>query len=411
MIFNLIGILVLIFICVTTQGFFSGSEMAMVSADRIALQTRANSGHAGASLALRMLEREDSLLGTCLIGTNVCVVTGTTLVAYLLLQFDIRIGLVTAAVFAPLALIFGENLPKTVFQHHANRLAPVIAPPLRCAQVLFWPALLVVRGWSNFLSLFTRTAAAAGVTRQEIVELLEMSSGEEIDAEEKRFIKGVFAISETQVGECMTPLVHVVGVPVDASVSTATEITVESGFSRLPAYRDRVDNIVGVLHVQDLLFGLSADEPVKTLVDEIKYVPESKRVDDMLHEMRRERVHIAVVVDEYGGSTGIVTIEDLLEEIIGDIRDERDLDAPNILRLGEREWRIPGQVEMEDLASVTGATFPDGDFETVAGFILDAVGRIPTSGETIQIDGLVFTIEECTERAIGTVRLILPWHQ
>jgi putative hemolysin len=404
-----VGIFVLLALCVAAQGFFSGSEMAMVSADRLGLQAKAKAGHSGAALAVRLLEQEESLLGTCLIGTNLCLVTGTTLVSSILLMADFKAGFATAVVFVPVALIFGENLPKTVFQAHADRLAPIISHPLRWVQMLFSPALLIVQGWSKILEWVTGSGPVIRVTPEEIVQLLDAAPDANIDQEEKRFIKGVFAISETTISECMTPLAHVTGIRADASLTEARELLIKSGYSRLPVHRDRVDNIEGVLHIQDLLFAHKKALTIDELMLEVAYVPESKPVDDLLHEMRRDQLHMAVVVDEYGGSAGIVTIEDILEEVIGDIRDERDFDAPSILRIGPREWSVPAQTKLEDICDHIDITFKEGDYETLAGYILAVSGRIPHTGETVRASGATFFIEEATDRMVQIVRITLPW--
>ena len=234
----LILLLLGITMCVLGQGFFSGSEIAMVSANRLSLESKSKVGHGGAKLAIRLLEEEEALLGTCLIGTNLCVVTGTTLVTSLLMVIDINNALFSALVFAPVALIFGENLPKNVFQAHADRLAPIVSYPLRFVQVLFWPALFVVRRWSTLLEWLTGSGPTIRVTPKDIVQLLDSDPDEHIDEEEKRFIKAVFAISETAISECMTPLINVTSIRADAEAYTAKKIAIETGYTRLLVHEE-----------------------------------------------------------------------------------------------------------------------------------------------------------------------------
>ena len=409
MIFPTIIVVAVVLTCLAGQAFFSGSEMAMVSADREALQTRAAGGDYGAELSLTLLEREDRLLGTCLIGTNLTLVTATTLVAMVLGWWHVELGLGAALVYTPVALIFGETLSKTVFQFHATRLAPLVSRPLRVAQVVFMPALAVVGVWSTALDALLGRGKREPVRREEIVDLLgDGGDGGEIDDEERRLIRNVFVLSETPVDEVMTPLVDLMAVPLDANVASATRIAGETGHSRLPVYEERIDNIVGLVHVRALLFEDDPEAPIAPMMEPVTFVPESKRVDDLLTEMRQRRDPLAVVVDEYGGSVGLVTIEDLLEEVIGEIRDERDAAEPDLLQLSEREWRVPARTEMDDLADALDATFPEGDFETVAGLILSRAGRIPAVGETIKVGRYTFFIEEATERAVLSVRLLLP---
>ena len=215
-------------------------------------------------------------------------------------------------------------------------------------------------------------------------------------------------MTETQIDDCMTPLVEVVAIDEDLDVGETIKFVKQGGFSRLPVFRGRIDNIVGLISLRDLLFNAEVSDSVAQHMQPAIFVPETKRVDDLLREMRRDHNHFAVVVDEYGGVVGVVTIEDLLEEIVGEIHDERDTDEPGIRRLSEREWLIPARLEIEEISDVIGVELPEGEYETVAGLILAAVGRIPEPGEVIRIRGFVFRVEQASERAIQRVHLTLP---
>jgi len=386
---------------VISEGFFSGSEMAMVSANRLHLETQAAAGHRGSRLALDLLEREDRLISTCLIGTNLSTITGTTLAALLVLHLGLSAEL--ALLYVPITVILSEALPKTVFQHHASLLAPTLAFPLRWVQTLFLPLLGVAGLWSSALRRLIG-AEEGLVTRAEIVQLLEGGTAE-IDPEEHRMIRNLFELPEEAIEDCMTPLVEVHMLPLGARVGAAVDLAIRCGHSRIPVYEDRVDNIVGLLRITELLFDVADDQPIDDLVHPVRFVPESKAADDLLHEMRRNREHFVVVVDEYGGSVGVVTIEDLLEEFIGEIHDERDEQGPGIRRLGERTWRLPGRTEIDALEEEIGREVPEGEYETVAGLILAEMGRIPRAGETCHVGGLTFRVEEATDRAIVSVHL------
>ena len=396
-----------IVVCLVLQGLFSGSEIALVSADRLKLADQAAGGSAGARLALDLIAREERLLGTCLIGTNLSVITATTFVSALLAEQGLHGEFYVAACFVPLALVFGEALPKTVHHHHATLIAPYAARFIAVFQWIFVPFLLVVDAWGELLARVFKSRREHGVTRQEILLLLQDPDHESMEPGEQQMIRRVLEIHEATVGQCMTPLVDVHALASDSSFETAALACVRSGHTRLPVYDERVDKIIGIVHAQDLLFEVNtAATPIRTVVQTVKYVPESKRVDELLQEMRREREHFAVVVDEYGGSVGIVTAEDLLEEIIGDIRDERDHDEQDgIKRLGESEWRLSARVEIEPLATAIGREVPSGDYETVAGLVLSLLGRIPRKGDAVTVGDLTFRVEDATERAILAVHL------
>ncbi|MEN0065053.1 MAG: hemolysin family protein [Myxococcota bacterium] len=391
--------------CLLLQGFFSGSEMALVSANRALLQSRAEGGHPGSALALEMLEHDDALLGTCLIGTNVCLVAGVTAFGLTIGGDEVGHDWYLSLLYMPLGLLLGEAIPKQVFRHYADTLAPLLASPIRTAQRVLTPALWLVRGWSRTLSTFL-SAPDEEVRREDIVQLLDGESGN-IEPHELALIQRLLEMNETAVESCMTPLVDVLALPETATVADGVKMVLEAGYSRIPVYQERVDNIVGRIEHRDLLFRTSSDDPITELVRPVQFVPETKRVDELLREMRGESDPLAVVVDEYGGSVGIVTLEDLFEEMLGDIEDERDKRVPGIRRIGEHEWRVPGRTEIDELAEELDRPLPEGDYETVAGLILKVAGRIPEAGEVFRIGRMAFHIEASSERAIQIVRVVL----
>lgn len=398
-------IALMVLLCLLVQGFFSGSGAALSRADRALLRARADDGHPASAVASTLLEREDRLLGTCIVGSTVALVAGATLVASLLRAGGEPPTWLGPAVFAPLALTFGEALPRMIYARHADTLAPRLARPLAAAQLLFAPALLLLGGGADLLRRLGG-APVRDVQREDIVELLHDEGGP-IDPEDRQLIQRVFAMTDLDVDRCMTPLVDVHAIPLTATARQAVEAVVRHGYSRLPVYRDRVDNIVGVLHHRDLLFGPADDEPIGALVTPVRFVPDSKKADELLREMRQQNDPFAVVVDEYGGSVGVVSIEDVLEELFGDILDERDKAPPGIRRVGEREWRVPARTSIPALEEAIGRPVPDGDYETVAGLILATTGRIPTTGEVLRLDGLTLHVEAATDRAVRVVRVVI----
>lgn len=398
----------LVALCLVAQGFFSGTEMAMVGSNRALLQARADEGHAGARAALHMLtHEEDRLLATCLVGTNLSLVAGTTVAGVMLAGRGLTEAWVLAALYVPLALVFAEALPKTIYRHNADALAPVLAPILRVIQVALAPALWVVSRWSKGLQRLVRTEHQA-LQREDIVQLLDDKHGGRIDAEERAMIRRLLAMNELSIGSAMTPLVDVSGIPETLTVAEAVEVVLREGHSRMPVHRDRVDNIVGRVHHRDLLFAPDDTASVATIARPVRFVPDSKRADELLREMREQNDPFAVVVDEYGGSVGIVTMEDLLEQVVGDIEDEGDLQLPGVRKVGEREWRVPARTEIEELEQALGRAVPAGEYETVAGLLLAVTGRIPATGEAVRVGRMTFHVEAASERAVHMVRVVVP---
>lgn len=390
-------------VCVLVEGLFAATEMALLSANRHRLQVRANEGERGAIRAIGFLEREDRLIATCLVGTNLALVAGSTLAVAAWLT-GTPAGLALALSFVPAALVLGEAAPKMLSAAHADSFAPVMAYPLRFFELLFTPILSVIALWSG---IFRRiTPPSRPVRREEIVQMMADRSSK-IDPEDRRIIQRAIGLSEIPVESSMTPLVDLTALPETALVSEAIRLVATDSWSRIPVYRDRVDNLVGVIEHRDLLFAKD-DESIASLVRPVRFVPESKRVDELLRELRQDGEHLAVVVDEYGGSVGIVTLADLLENLLGDIRDERDEDESLVKRISDREWRLAGRASIEEVTAAAGRRLPEGDYETVAGLILQVMGRIPKVGEVIKVGRCLLTIEEATERSIVSVKLTTP---
>jgi putative hemolysin len=391
-------IIVLIAVLILLQGFFSGSEIALVSADRMRLEADRRRGSRRARLALDMLAQPARMLGTCLVGTNLCAIAIATLATKLVIEQTEAPTALAAVLVVPFTLTLGELVPKALYQHHADRLVPILVHPLRLIALVLTPAL-----WC-----FDQIARLAGaqadghrtVTREEIQILLDGVQDAELTEKNKDMIRRVFAFTEAVVEDAMVPLIRVSAIPETHTCAEAVEAMIASGHSRLPVYGERVDEICGVVLHQDLMAQPDWQHPVSTIARPPLFVPETKRVDQLLLDMRRARQRIAVAVDEYGGAVGIITVEDLLEEIVGEIEDESDREGPRIRRLGDREWIALGRAEREHLEEECELRLPDGDFETIAGFILSTLGRIPRLGETVTTERHTLTVSKVSDRAI-----------
>lgn len=396
----------LLALAILLQGFFSGSEMAIVSANRALLKARADDGHRGCTLALSMLEQEERVFGTCLMGTNLALITGTGIVARILAGFGYEEEWMVALCYVPLGLFFGEAVPKTLFRHWADALAPLIVYPIRGLQWALAPLLWVLSGWSHLLGRLLRSdGGESNIRREDIVQLLDDRAGHRIDAEDRAFIRRLLAMNETSVEEAMTPLVDVTGLDEELTIGQAITVVLREGHSRMPVYRNRVDNIQGVVLHKDLLFAPDDTTRISTVMRPVRFVPETKAVDELLREMRELAEPFAVVVDEYGGSVGIVTAEDLLELVVGDIHDEGDLHVPTIRKVSEREWKAPARAGIEAVEREIGRKLPPGDYETLAGLILAITGRIPKTGETVMAGAVRLVVEAASDRAVEVVRI------
>jgi CBS domain containing-hemolysin-like protein len=376
---TLVPMFVLIGLFVLAEAFFAASEMALVQASRVGLQTRADEGDRGAEFALDLLAHEAQLLATCHIGINVSVVTASTLSVALADQAGAQPWAAMALV--PVTLFFGQALPKTIGAHHADALAPLFAWPLQVLRSAIQPALLVIEGWSRLLKWAFRSQAEPDLTREELIDMLDDGEAGPIQEEERRLIRGVLSLSETSAVDCMTPLIKVVAVSETATVAGAAAIAIRTQHSRIPVYDKRIDRIVGVVHQGDLLFVRDDTEPISAHARPVHYVPEFKAADSLFREMRNTGEHFAVVVDEFGGCIGIVTLEDLLEELVGDIEDERATARPQVVEEDDGAWSMPGNTHVEQVEEVLDVELPEGPWLTIAGLLLARLDRIPEVGD------------------------------
>ncbi len=391
------------------EAIFSGSEMALISCDRIKLRHQAQEGLKGAQVAERLLSRPDQFLATTLVGTNLAVVTNSAVAALLcLLLLGEGRELYATLFLSPFVVLLGEMVPKAYFRHHADRLAPLLAPPLYLCLRLFSPVSSIIRRASDFLLSPLQLSSAEPdpyITREELKFLVQEGNHQaELDTEERRMIHKIIDFADTTVDEAMIPLIEVVAVPSGATVAEAVALVSEHHFSRIPVYEERIDQIVGIVHAFDLL-GADPQAALGPLMRPAYYVPETKLVDDLLQEMQRQRVLMAIVVDEYGGVVGIATIEDLLEEIVGEIEDEYDEEPPPLRRLPDGSYIVDARIEVDRLNEELGLGLPEGEYETLGGFLLSLLQKIPEPGEEAHYRGIRFLITESDKRTILKVRV------
>jgi len=395
--------------CLLAEAFFSGSEIAIVSANRLNLRHDAARGSRGARVALEMLEKPEWLLSTTLIGTNVAVVANTTVATGLIIELlGERHGWVAVLVIAPLIWIFGEIVPKSAFQQRADEVTPRIIFVLRFFSTLFWPILAVFAGLTRLLNSMLGGGQSNPFTlREEIRAMIEMSPAKgDIQPGEQRMIRRVFSFTETSAGEIMVPLIEVVGVEKSSTCGDAIRCAVESQHKRLPVFDERIDRIVGTLNTLDLL--LEANEtPIESYVRPVRYIPASKSIEALLVEFSQDDV-TAVIVDEFGGSEGIVMLEDILEEVVGELEDEFDeatVAEPAIRKMGDRHYIVNARVEIDTLNRRLDIPLPEGDYETVGGLLNSLVGEIPSPGYIVTCGDITFTVFRATKQTVQEVRV------
>jgi CBS domain containing-hemolysin-like protein len=390
--------------------FFSAAEMAFIAANRLKLRHLAESGHRIAAAYLEAFRKPERILSTAKMGAPIAHVIAASSATFALLPvLGGAAPLVVTVALTPLMLIFGEIIPKAITREWATPLILWLYRPLTWASVVLLPFVafsnLVV---GSLLRLFggRELDSRQFVSREELKALLALEPGEaDVTTHEAELIGKIFDLGDTTVREVMVPLVEVAMLPEDAPPDEAIRMIYQRGFSRLPIYRDRETTVVGVVAAMDLLRRGAEAARLADLARQPYFVPETKRIDDLLREMQRHRIHIAIVVDEYGGSTGIVTLEDIVEEIVGEIQDEHDRTPASVERLPDGSYLVAARTNIDELNEALDWNLPKQDYETVAGLVLATLGRIPRTGEEFQIPGYTITVMEADARRVAAVKI------
>jgi len=393
--------------------FFSAAEMAFIAANRLRLRHLAEEGSRTAARYLEDFRRPERVLSTAMMGVTIAHIVASSAATFALLPV---LGgwapwVVTAAL-TPVMLVFGEIIPKAVAREWATTLILKVYRPIRWASALLVPFVWATNSIvSALLRFFGGPAADARqfVSREELKALLAMEPGEaEVTTVEAEMIDKIFDLGDTTVREVMVPLVEVAMLPEGTTPADAIALIGQRGFSRIPIYAQRETDIVGVVTAMDLLRRGAEVATLAELRRPVAYVPETKRIDDLLREMQRSRTHMAVVVDEYGGSTGAVTLEDILEQIVGEIQDEHDRPPASVDRLPDGSYWVAARTNIEELNEALDWSLPKQDYETVAGLVLATLHRIPRMGEEFQVGGYTITVLDADARHVKAVKVAPP---
>lgn len=385
--------------------FFSGGEIALVVTDKMRLKTRAENGHSGAMTAMWFIRHPAHFFSTVILGTNVSVVAASTIATfYLISNYGVEAE-IWALLLSPVILIFGEVLPKSLFQHYSNKLVEKISPPLMASMYSMFPFVWVLSKFTHLLlgGVASHLGNEPRITREELALLIGSTESPDVAPTEKKMVSKILDLANQRVKNVMVPLALVESIPVTSTRDAALSIFDLKGFSKLPVFEHRAYNVIGVLDCLDCLF--SESKEVSELVRPILYVPRGMRLHELFHLMKDKGEDIVIVVDEYGAAVGLVTLEDVLEEIVGDIKDEYEIGRQHWKVLGEKHYLVNGQTEIEDANERLLLDIPKKNYETVAGFLLDKFGYIPRVGESVEAGQWVYVIRKATDRAIVEIEV------
>lgn len=424
----------LIFLCVVGTAFFSSSEAAIITLSKLRIRTLAEQGKANARRLQTLIKSRDNLVSTILLAENALIIFASTVMAFLIFRaadqglislpaawaaWEPWIAiLVSSFAMTVVVVLFAEVIPKTAAVHNAEKFALASARPLRGVVKALWlPVLLltsVARVYIQLVGLITgnkQTLALPLVTEDEIRQLLADATQQGgMEQGQTEMIQSVIELRDTSAREIMVPRIDMVCLSDNASFDEALRIAIDDGHSRIPVYTDSADNIIGLLYAKDLLGVLQGDYRPERIPPELVrpafHVPESKRVDELLQLMRTEKVHLAIVLDEFGGTAGLVTIEDILEEIVGEIHDEYDAEETlEIQHQADGTLVVDGRANIDDVSDQLGAKLPTADFDTIGGFVVGLLGRAPTLHEEVNYDGVRLRIEEVDNRRVARIRI------
>ncbi|MGH7355984.1 MAG: hemolysin family protein [Candidatus Rokuibacteriota bacterium] len=396
--------------CLLATMFFSAAEMAFIAANRLRLRHLAEEGHGVARRYLDAFRQPERALSTAMMGVTVAhIVAASAATRSLLPTAGEWAPLIVTLTLTPLMLVFGEIIPKAIAREWSTTLILRLFRPLTWASTALAPFVAFANTIvGSLLRAFggPRPDVRHFVSREELKALLAMEPGEaEVSTQEAQMIDKIFDLGDKTVREVMVPLVEVAMLPDTAPTAEAIRLVVERGFSRIPVYGQRETNVVGVVSAMDILRRGAEVPSVDGLRRPAYYVPETKRLDDLLREMQRGRNHMAVVVDEYGGSTGVVTLEDILEEIVGEIHDEKDRTPETVERLPDGSYWVAARTNIDELNEALGWSLPKAEYETVAGLVLATLHRIPRTGEEFHTPGYAITVLEADARTVIAVKI------
>jgi CBS domain containing-hemolysin-like protein len=404
--------MVAVFALIGVAAVLAMAETALTRTNRIKALTLSEEGRRGSKALVSLIDHPERFLNPVLFLLLLCHLVAATLVGVVAERVFGALGVAVATAFEVVVIfVLGESLPKTYAVQHPDRASLMVAP-LVSAIVRFPPVRLLARaliGLTNVIVPGKGLKEGPYVSEQELLALADVAVEEDvIEREERQLIHSIIEFGDTVVREVMIPRPDMVAIEARATVNDAMEVVMAAGFSRIPVYEQGIDDIAGILYAKDLMRAVRdrrGEVAVRELVRTARYVPETKRVAELMPEMQKEKTHMAIVVDEHGGTAGLVTLEDLIEELVGEIVDEYDVEEAPIEPLPGGDVRVNARMPIDELNELLDAEFPEGDYDTVGGLVYFLLGHVPSEGETVDYDGRRLRAERVQGRRIGRVRI------
>jgi CBS domain containing-hemolysin-like protein len=410
------ALIVVIAVLLAASGVLAMAETSLVRMNRIKAKSLVDEKKRGARQLARLVENPAKFLNPILLLVLICQLVSATLVGIVAEHLFGGLGVLIGIVFEVVVIfVFFEAVPKNWAVQHADRAA-LLSAPLVSALIRFPP----IRWLSSLLiGLANRIIGAADdgeegmprsyITDSELKAMADVAHEEKvIEHDERTFIHSIIDFGDTVAREVMTPRPDMVTVEADATVRDALEAALAAGYSRIPVEEDGIDDIIGIAYAKDLVRAERQGKAAQMVRDSMrppKFIPESKEVSDLLREMQEEKFHLAIVVDEYGGTAGLVTLEDLIEELVGEIVDEYDVEDPQVQPLGDGELSVSARMPVDELNELLDAELPEGDWDTVGGLVFNMLGRVPVVGDSLEVDGVRLVVDKVQGHRIGRLRV------
>ena len=408
--------LVIIVTCIIFSAYFSATETAFTTFNRIRMKNLAEKGNKKAALVLKLSDKYDTLLSTILIGNNVVNILASSLATLLFTYLLANAGgedagaTVSTIVMTVVVLIFGEISPKTAAKIAPDKFVLFSAPFINMLLVILTPLSFLFKQWQNLIGKIFRADEDPGMTEEELISIIEEAEEDGgIDKEESTLIKSAIEFNDLEVGDIFTPRIDITAVRSDVTKENMAKLFSESGYSRIPIYDDDLDNISGIVYYKDFFTtAFKTNVPIADIVKPVMYVTKTQKINDLLKDLQEKQMHLAVVTDEYGSTAGIVTLEDILEEIVGEIWDEHDEIVEEIREVGEREYIVSGMTNLDKFFDELelGEVDEQTDASTVNGWAMDTLGRIPEEGDSFESDGLVLKVLKMDGRRIADLHIL-----
>lgn len=402
--------LVIIIFCVIMSAYFSATETAFSSLNRIKIKNMADKGNKKARLVMKLADNYDSMLSTILIGNNIVNIASASLATVIFVKMlgEEAGPSVSTVVTTIVVLIFGEVSPKSIAKEAPEKFAMLSAPVLNLLIAVLTPFNFLFRQWKKLLSVFFKTEEDRSITEEELLTIVEEVEQEgSIDEQECTLIRSAIEFSELEAIDILTPRIDIVGVSAEASKDKIAEIFAETEYSRLPVYEGSIDNIIGIIYQKDFHnYVYHKERNISEIIRPALFITKNRKIGELLKELQQKKSHIAVVLDEFGGTIGIVTLEDILEELVGEIWDEHDEVIQEIEKVSDTEYLVMGNVNVEKLFQLLHKE-EELEVQTVSGWVMDMIGRVPESGDCFTYQNLQVFVLKMDGKRVQKVRVVV----